>query len=444
MIRYVGIDLHKHLIVGCILDEAGDEIGSFRLEEVTPRSLERLCRTHLLPEDHVVMEATTHVWAVERALRKHVAEVVISNPMVTKAIAQSKVKTDKVDAKVLAQLLRAGFLATVWKPDAYTSKLRELSARRSRIVSQRTAIINRIRSTLAMRLLDCPHPIPSAKGRAWLKSVALEEDARWMIESDLRMMDCVEAEIEAFDARIAKEVYQDKNIKLLMTLPGVSMHVAVAILAAVGDISRFTEPEKLASYLGLVCSTRQSASKCYHGSITKRGNVHARWSLVQAAHTAAKDLGPLGYFFNKLRRRKAYNIAIVGVARKLAELAWHLLTTQLPYRYAKPETVQSKLAKLRVLGSGEKRKGGLGKGIDPRTVNADSETKLRSPGLDDVLRKEELPVTGDIPAGEQKHLERIGLAELRGKLQKPKLRRKSKPAEGRPKRCDRKTETAIS
>jgi ribosomal protein S30 len=221
-------------------------------------------------------------------------------------------------------------------------------------------------------------------------------------------------------------VYQDANIKLLMTLPGVSVNVAVAILAAVGDISRFTKPEQLASYLGLVATTRQSASKCYHGSITKAGNVHARWSLIQAAHTAAKDMGPLGYFFNKLRRRKAYNVAITGVARKLAELAWHLLTTKMPYRYAKPDTVKTKLAKLRVRGSGEKRKGGLGKGIDPRTVNAGSDTKQSSPGLDDVLLSEGLPSTGEIPRGEQKHLERIGLQDIRVKVQQPVLRRRGK------------------
>jgi transposase len=426
MIRYIGLDLHKQLIVGCILDEAGDQVGSFRVEEVNSASLAKMCAKYLLPEDHVVMEATTHVWAVDRALRKHVAEVTVSNPVATKAIAQAKVKTDKIDAKVLAQLLRAGFLATVWKPDPYTSKLRELCSRRSRIVSQRTAIINRIRSVLAMRLLDCPHPIPSTKGHQWLKETELEEDARWMVESDLRMMDCVEKEIEAFDSRIAKEVYQDTNVKLLMTLPGVSVNVAVAILAAVGDISRFTKPEQLASYLGLVVTTRQSAKKCYHGSITKAGNVHARWSLVQAAHTAAKDLGPLGYFFNKLRRRKAYNVAITGLARKLAELVWHLLTTKLPYRYAKPETVQSKLSKLRVLGSGQKRKSGVAKGIDSRSINEGRDMKVRSPGLDEVLRKEGLPSTGDIPNGEKKHLERIGLQDLRSKVQEPKMRVKSR------------------
>lgn len=424
MIRYVGIDLHKHLIVGCILDEAGEQIDSFRIDEVTAESLDKLCKKHLRSEDHVVMEATTHVWAVDRVLSKHVAKVVVSNPMLTKAIACSTVKTDKVDAKVLAQLLRSNFLPTVWKPDEETSRLREISSRRARVVRQRTQIINRIRSVLAIRLLDCPHPVPSQKGREWLQEVAIDEDGRWMIDSDLRMLDCIEKEIDECEARIAKAVHQNQNIKLLMTLPGVSTTVAVAVLSAIGDIKRFEKPEKLASYFGLVTSTRQSASKCYHGSITKAGNVHARWSLVQAAHTASRDLGPLGHFFNKLRRRKAYNSAVTALARKLAELCWHLLTTQQPYRYAKPSSVQEKLAKLRVLATGVKRKGGLGKGVDSRTRRQEGDLRKRCGGLDDVLQSEGLPKVAPIPEGERRHLEHCGLEKIAEEVQKPVMRKR--------------------
>ena len=92
--------------------------------------------------------------------------------------------------------------------------------------------------------------------------------------------------------------------------------------------------------------------------------------------------------------------------------------------------MQSKLSKLRVLGSGENRKGGLGKGIDSRTVNPGG-MKACSPGLDDVLTKEGLPASGPIPQGEQRHLERLGLSDLRAKLQEPKMRRKSKPSQKR-------------
>jgi transposase len=130
----------------------------------------------------------------------------------------------------------------------------------------------------------------------------------------------IEKEREQLDARLAKRVYQDDRVKLLMTLPGVSQQVAQGVVAAMGKVTRFESPEKLASYMGLVPSTRQSASKCYHGGITKAGRVQARWLLVQAAQCARLDLGPLGHFFNKVKRRKCHNVAVVAVARKAGDV----------------------------------------------------------------------------------------------------------------------------
>ena len=125
MTRYVGIDLHKHLIVGHVVDPAGKKLDTFRYESVDAVTLEHIGRMRLKPEDQVVLEATTHCWAVVRALQPFVARVVVSNPMATKAIAKAKVKTDKVDSAVLAHLLRLGYLAEVWQPDPTTNKLRD-------------------------------------------------------------------------------------------------------------------------------------------------------------------------------------------------------------------------------------------------------------------------------------------------------------------------------
>lgn len=318
MIRFVGMDLHKRLLVACILDEQGQVVKRCKIDEVSHASLTRFCAEHLQAEDKVVLEVTTNTWPVERILRPFVKEVVVSNPLITKAIAQAKVKTDKVDAFVLAQLLRLDYLPTVWVPDEELCRLRELTARRARLGQGRTRLINRIRTCLAMRLLDCPYEIGEEKGRQWLRNVALDPEGRYLVDADLRLFDAQEIEIAALDKLLAQRLYQDERVKLLMTLPGVSQQVAQALLAAIGDIGRFPTPEKLASYLGLVPSTRQSATKCYHGGITKAGRVQARWALVQAAHCVRTDLGPLGYFFNKVARRKSWNVAVVAVARKLA------------------------------------------------------------------------------------------------------------------------------
>ena len=428
MIRYVGIDLHKHLIVGHIVDPTGKVVDTFRYESVDAASLSHIGRKRLRPEDHVVLEATTNCWAVVRALEPHVAKVVVSNPMATKAIAKAKVKTDKVDAAVLAHLLRLGYLPEVWQPDAATRDLREWTARRSRLVGQRTAVINRIRSTLAQRLLDCPCDMTTPPARNWIATQKVDDDARWLLDSDLQLLAAVEAQIDAIDGRLAKRGYVDERVKLLITLPGVSQHTAQSLLAAIGDIARFRDADALASYLGLVPSTRQSANHCYHGPITKQGRGHTRWMLIQSAHAVRLHPGPLGHFFRRLKARKCHNVAVVAVAHKLALLAWHLLKTGEPYRYALPRATEDKLRKLRIAAGGEKRRGGLGEGIDPRTARASGEKGRTQRSLPQVLASEGVPAASPAPAGEQRHVAELKLDEFVSDLQQPKvIPRRAKP-----------------
>lgn len=147
MIRYVGLDVHKRVVEACLVDQAGNIVHRERFA-LNHRTLELFATQVLRPTHHVALEATTNCWAVADVLRPHVAKVLVSNPMATKAIAQAKVKTDKVDAHVLAQLLRCDFLPEVWPPDQATRRLRELTGRRSDLIGQRTAMRNRIHSVL--------------------------------------------------------------------------------------------------------------------------------------------------------------------------------------------------------------------------------------------------------------------------------------------------------
>jgi transposase len=121
-------------------------------------------------------------------------------------------------------------------------------------------------------------------------------------------------------------------MRLLVTLPGIDYVVAVVLMGALGDISRFCDGDHVASYLGLVPSTRQSGDHCYHGPITKRGRSHARWVLIQAAQHLSRTQGPLGAFFRRLARRKNYCVAVVAAARKLVTIAFLMLKNNEPYR----------------------------------------------------------------------------------------------------------------
>ncbi len=207
----------------------------------------------------MALEATTNCWAVADALRPHVTRVVVSNPLATKAIAQAKVKTDKVDAHVLAQLLRCDFLPEVWPPDEATRRLREMTGRRSALVGQRTAMRNRIHSVLAMRLIEAPLKLFNAEGLEWLKTVEIDPQGRTLIDSDLRQLEFLQAEIATLDQELATRGHASDQVKLLMTLPGVDVATAEAMLAAWGDATRFPDADHAASYLGLVPSTQQSA-----------------------------------------------------------------------------------------------------------------------------------------------------------------------------------------
>ena len=403
-VRYVGLDVHKRVVEACILDHAGKVVFRCRFDNLDRHTLAAFARRHLRKTDHVALEASTNTWTVVDILRPFVAEVVVSNPMQTKAIAQAKVKTDKVDARVLAQLLRADFLPSVWMPDEQTRRLRELTGRRSALVHQRTAVRNRIHAVLAVRLITPPPgELFGDDGLAWLREVEIDATGRLMIDCELQLHETLEREIATLDAELARRGYADDRVKLLMTLPGVDVTVAEAVLAAIGDASRFADGAHAASYLGLVPSTRQSAARCYHGPITKRGNSHARWMLIQAAQHLDRHPGPLGHFFRRLANKKNRNVAVVAAARKLVAIGWQMLVTGEPYRYAIPRSTETKLSRLRVKATGKRRRGGVPKGQKAKAILPGGGRRLRS--LDEVYESEGLPARSQPPAGERRVIE---------------------------------------
>lgn len=418
-VRYVGLDVHKKIVQACILTSEG-EIVQTRFP-CTREQLERFAQYELRPEDRVVLEASTNTWGVVEILRRHVANVTVSNPMLTKAIASAKIKTDKVDAFVLASLLRSGYLPEVWEPDAVTRAIRREMSIHAALVSDRTRLKNRIHSVLAERLIVVPvEDLFGVKGGEWLSKTVFPEEVRTEVDRWVELLDATERSITRQDEGLVKKAYEDDRVKLLMTLPGVSYAVALTLISALGDINRFPDPDKAASYLGLVPSTRQSADKCYHGPITKRGRSHARWMLVQAAQHLANHPGPLGHFFRRLAAKKNHNVAVVATARKLVTIAWHMLRNNEPYRYAQPVPTQNKLSKLRVRATGCRRRSGPPKGQpQPATRGSGKQTRLR-PKLGSVYSTEGLPPArsvDDLPGGERRLLDRTQTATFARSLQ---------------------------
>lgn len=340
--RFIGLDLHKKLLVVCALDQRGKVLFrdsvECRRETLIAFAKSKLCKT-----DQLAVEATTSTWAVADIFRPFVAAVTVGNPLQIKAIAQAKVKTDKIDAQVLANLIRCEYLPTVWTPDETTQKLRQLTTLRSGVIADRSRLKNRVQSLLAQLLVVSPVKVLFTKaGLKWLRTVELPTEVRSAIDLYLRLYESVDLERRKIDDQLMAMAYDDGRAKLLMTLPGVAHGVAMSLLAALGDIQRFKDGDHAASYLGLTPSLRQSAAKRYHGHITKSGCPQTRAMLVQAVQAASDHPGPLGAFFRRLRKRKKYNVAVIATARKLVTIAFLMLKNNEPYRYAKLGVVKGK------------------------------------------------------------------------------------------------------
>jgi transposase len=360
MRRCIGLDVHREFAEVAIWE--GGVVRSAGQIKTTPEAL-RLFAGSLCDCDEVAIEATCNTHAIARLLERHVARVVVSNPMKTRAIAEAKVKTDKVDAQVLAQLLAVDYLPGVWIADDETHTLRRQVARRAHIVRQRTRLKNRVQSILHRNLIPrCPAAdLFGHKGRAWLAEQDLPADERQAVEALLRQLDFHGEELKLIDAELARVALRRKEVKRLMTIPGVDATVALSIVAAVGDFARFRTPEKLVSYLGLNPRVRQSGGQpASHGRITKQGRAHARGMLVEAAWAASKTPGPLHAFYERVRARRGMQIAAVATARKLAVLCWHLIAKGEDYAYGRPSLLAQKLRALELRAGEPSRRGQRG------------------------------------------------------------------------------------
>ncbi len=361
MRRCIGLDFHREFAQVVIWEDGRvRHVGQI---ETTPEAL-RLFADSLASTDEVAIEATCNTHAIAKLIEPQVARVVVSNPQKTRAIAEAKVKTDKVDAEVLAQLLAADYLPAVWLPDDETHALRRQVARRAHIVRQRTRLKNQVQSILHRNLVPrCPAAdLFGRKGRAWLAEQELPVDERRAAEALLRQLDFHGEELRLIDAELGRAALESEEVRRLMTIPGVDATVALAIVAAVGDFHRFHSPQKLVSYLGLNPRVRQSgAQPASHGRITKQGRAHARGMLVEAAWVAAKIPGPLRAFFERVRARRGMQIAVVATARKLAVLCWNLVVKREDYAFARPSLTEKKLRALELRAGMPARRGQRGK-----------------------------------------------------------------------------------
>jgi transposase len=218
--RFIALDVHRDFCEVAIKDASGLRLAG-RVKS-SPAELE-LFACSLAPDDRVALEATGPAQAIAGILRPHVERVVIANTRKLRAIAESKVKTDKVDAKTLCELLAAGFLPAVFSPDEFTRALRRRLQRRSKLVRSRTRAKNECHAVLARNLKGRPPmtDIFGKAGRQWLAALELPADESETVQGCLREVDFLDCEVGLIESELASEALGSDEIRRLMTVPGV-------------------------------------------------------------------------------------------------------------------------------------------------------------------------------------------------------------------------------
>jgi len=353
--RCIGLDVHRDFCEVAIAQDG--KLRSAGRFSTDPDSVERWAG-ELQPDDLVTLEATGNALAIARLIEPF-AGVVLANPKAVKGATALRTKTDKIDARTLATLLAGGFLPEVWIVDEATRILRRRISGRAHLVKARTKVKNQVHAALIRNLKRPPvSDLFGVRGLAWLAEQELPDDERETVDACLRQIAFLDHEIADLETKLAQAVLISPDMRRLLTLPGVNSVTAAAFMAAVGDISRFPTPRHLVSYLGLNPRVHQSGSdKARHGRITKQGPSDARHVLVEAAWRAGRETGPLRAFCQRVAAKRGPNIATVAVARKLVVIAWHMLTRNEEYAFARPSLVREKVRRLELLTGAERHRG---------------------------------------------------------------------------------------
>jgi len=336
--RFVGLDLHRHdVMVGAV--NAHQDIV-LTPERVTLRRFAQWAPRHLRPTDQVAIEATTNTWALYDLIIPHVAKVVVAHPQQVRLIASAKVKHDKRDALILAQLLAANLLPEVWVPPPPVRQLRSLIVHRHHLATHQRMAKNRLRGVLfRFNLPAPPGDVASPAHRAWWQSISLNPVERLRVQHDLDTLDHLTAQITEVNASLAHLSVCSPwaaAVPFLLQMPGIGLVSAMTILSAIGDISRFPTPKHLVGYAGLGAGVRSSGQTTRSGPITKSGRGELRTALIQVAWAAARYSPYWREGFSRLAPHKAITI----LARKILVVIWHVLTHRTMDRHADPAQVE--------------------------------------------------------------------------------------------------------
>jgi transposase len=268
-------------------------------------------------------------------LTEHGWEVLVADAQRVKGLAPLACKTDKIDARVLAELSFRDLVPAIWLPTQELRQEREISRWRLHLVKHRSTLKNRIHSTL----IAFGHQVPMADlfgvaGRQLLDSLEIPEPWRGHVDASIELIDDLDRRIGQIAKQLRRSGADHRYIPLLMTAPGFGWLTSFTVAAEIGDINRFSSPVKLTGYTGLCPRVKQSGEMDKRGPLSKHGPKYLRWGLMEAAIAASTHPLYKDRYQNikrRLGRQRGAKVAQIDLARKLTEAIWYMLTRNQPF-----------------------------------------------------------------------------------------------------------------
>jgi transposase len=348
-VLHAGLDLSRRRVDVCLISSEGELVDEFPApaDRDGLYGLTRRVSVYDVPVRGVI-ESMNGARFVHDELVAHGWEVLIADAQRVKGLAPLACKTDKVDARVLAELSFRDLVPAIWLPTPELRKERERSRWRLHLVKHRSTLKRRIHSTL----IAFGHQVPMADvfgvaGRRLLDELDIPEPWRGHVDASLQLIDDLDRRIGAIEKELKRSGADHRYIPLLMTAPGIGWITGFTIAAELGDINRFSSAKKLVGYTGLCPRVAQSGDMDRRGPVSKHGPKYLRWGLMEAAIAASAH--PLyKERYRRLKRRhgrqRGAKVAQIDLSRQLAEAIWYMLTREQPFKPFTPASAIRPLA----------------------------------------------------------------------------------------------------
>ncbi len=327
--NYVGVDLHKEQSWFYIMDNAGNRISSMSISNEI--SVLKQYFTTLAKPFKLAVESTYNWYYFVDLAEQFAEEVFLANSYELKAFAKRNKKTDKIDARLIADVLRKGYLPTVYISDKGIRTLKESLRHRMNLVKDRAKVIHRLKSLLDRLGAICHGDFTTEMALDNIDFITIPEQYHSVVNKHIQQIKWYRSKIYAYKKELEDIVSLDQDMKNLVTIPGIGDFSAALIKTEIADISRFKSFNRLCAYAGLAPKVSQSGNITRYGPLNKNRCKTLQWILIENVIHFVKAMPNVARKLERVKQRKGYNTAKVACAREMLKIIYHVLKEKRPF-----------------------------------------------------------------------------------------------------------------